>query len=811
MRKRKQKSTAFSFKRFLLKCLVLLIGLGVCAACFLAATVVPVWQSLPSLSAMTDYRPRLPLRIYTADRILLAEYGDERRHVLNLQEIPLVMRQAILAAEDDGFYQHGGVDWRGVIRATLANVTTGARAQGASTITMQLARNFYLSSEKTFYRKFYELLLTYKIESTLTKDQILELYMNQIYLGHRSYGFAAAARTYFNKNLSDITLAEAAALASIPKSPSRTNPRSNLQATTVRQHYVLNRMLQLKYINAEQMAQAKAEDLSKSMHQQRTKAQQNSVASRQGQYVAELARQLLFAQYGDAVYGRGLNVYTTVHSQDQAAAHEALRNGVLNYTRRKPFEGPVGKIDVPKNVEKNLKQSEALLQALRDKHPNNEPLQSAVILSANQKSVRFMHQAGKITTLRGNDLEHLIPWLQGDKPLRRGDVIYVEHRPKVGWRPISFPKIQGAFVALDPRNGAIKALVGGFDFQQSDFNRAVQAWRQPGSTFKPFIYAAALERGITPQTQVSDQPYFLTADQTGSGKPWEPKNAGDRYDISLSLRQGLAYSRNMVSIRVLEAVGPTFLHGFLQRLGFDLKRHPSAGAYLTTALGAGNVTPLQMAAGYAIFANGGFKIAPYLIDSVEDVNVPDSQPVMIMKARPPLAGAPEYRVLDPRTAYVVSNMLTSVVRGGAANSINYHFTRKDLAGKTGTTNQSFDAWFAGYMPELVAVSWLGFDQLTSLGEKETGSGVALPVWIQFMKKALANVPEQAEAPLPDGLYKTAQGRIYYAEFPPSVAIRAIGVPESLVPELPLEESTIEPVMPSATLPTDSPIVRPLAQ
>ncbi|WP_159991571.1 penicillin-binding protein 1A [Pelistega ratti] len=767
---KKQQSSIFS--RFILKPLVFLCGIGVCLLLLGILAIRLTWSSLPDLKAMTEYRPRLPLYIYSADKVLLAEYGDERRNVLNLQEIPLVMRHAILAAEDDSFYTHGGVDWAGVGRAALVNLTSGAKAQGASTITMQLARNFYLSSDKKFTRKFYELLLTYKIEEKLSKDQILELYMNQIYLGHRSYGFAAAARRYFGKPLSEISIAEAAALAGIPKSPSRVNPITNLDATINRQHYVLNRMLALKFITQEQYEQAKAEKL---IVQSTKKDDKEARTARHGQYVAELARQLMYTQYGDSLYGRGLKVYTTVRSDEQQAAYEAVRQGLLSYTRRKPYTGPAEQLDLPEGMENDRSKMIAFLQAMQEKHPDSDDILAVVVLSASKDKVVVMRSPDEVIELTGTSLNNakrsLVDKVSPSRKIKRGSVIYIE-KLNNQWSIINLPLVQAALIALNPQDGAIKAMIGGFDFYLGDFNRVTQAWRQPGSTFKPFVYASGLERGLTPETQISDRPFVLPAKYAG-GKAWTPKNYGNSYVDSLTLRQGLYKSKNMVSIRILEAVGPDYAANFIERLGFDMKRQPPKGAYLTMALGAGNVTPLQMASAYAVFANGGYRVNPYIIDYVEDINIQEGSRATVMKANPLKAGDEKNRVIDARTAYVMNDLLRGVARSGTAASASKALGRSDIAGKTGTTNRSVDAWFAGYTPKLVAVTWLGFDQPTSLGDRETGGGAAMPIWINFMRKALKDIPVTPQGKMPEGLSKVGDN-FYYKEFPAGKAIRTVG-------------------------------------
>lgn len=769
------KSRGSFFSRFILKPFTFLAGVGVCFLLLGILAIQLTWTSLPDLKAMTQYRPRLPLYIYSADKKLIAEYGDERRNVLNLREIPVIMRHAILAAEDDSFYTHGGVDWMGVGRAALANLVSGAKAQGASTITMQVARNFYLSADKKFTRKFYEVLLTYKIEKNLTKDQILELYMNQIYLGHRSYGFAAAARTYFGKPLSEVTLAEAAALASIPKSPSRTNPRTNLKATIVRQHYVLNRMLALKYITQEQYDQAMAEKLVVHEAKSANDSKEDQIAT-YGQYIAETARQLMYTQYGDNLYGRGLKVYTTVHSDDQKAAYDAIRTGLLAYTRRKPYTGPAAQLTLPDGIENKPEELDKFILEMREQHPDSDNIIAVLVISASKNKVVAVRSSSERFELTGDALRlarrSLADNISPSRKIKRGSVIYLE-QIKGRWSIINLPIVQGALVALDPSDGAIKAMMGGFDFNFGKFNRVTQAWRQPGSTFKPLIYAAGLERGLTPETQISDQPFVLDSKYTG-GRPWRPKNAGNSYAASLTLRQGLYKSKNMVSIRILEAVGSDYAFKFISRLGFDPQRQPPKKAFLTMALGAGSVTPLQMASAYAVFANGGYRVNPYLIDYVQDINTSNGRAVTIMQAQPLKAGDEKNRVMDARTAYVMTDIMRGVARFGTAAKASAILKRTDIAGKTGTTNRSVDAWFAGFTPKLVAIAWMGFDQPTSLGAGESGGGVALPIWINFMSKALKNIPVTPPGKLPAGLSKVGNN-FYYKEFPPDKAIASVGL------------------------------------
>jgi penicillin-binding protein 1A len=752
--------------RFAIKATIFLAGVGVCGLVAACLAVALAWPSLPDLHAMTDYRPRVPLRIYTADKVLIGEFGEEHRNVLRFNEIPDVMKQAVLSAEDDRFYQHGGVDWTGVARAMLTNAANLSKSQGASTITMQVARNFYLSSEKTYSRKLYELLLTFKIESTLTKDQILELYMNQIYLGHRAYGFAAAARTYLGKPLAEVTPAEAAILAGIPKAPSRYNPITDLPRAQIRQHYVLGRMKALGYLDDAGYQAAMAQPLAI----RSSSDGGNSAYTVHGEYPAELARQLMYGIFGDQTYSRGINVYTTVDSKDQEAAYKAVRVGVLDYTRRAAYPGPEDQIDVPDDVEKDPQALDDLLDGLQDKYPDSDDLYAGVVLSANPNEIKVARGSRQIITINDKKALSVVarglnPKAKDDVRIRRGSIVYV-HKNDDTWEVINMPALQAALVSLAPDDGAIRAMIGGFDFNRGNFNRAVQAWRQPGSNIKPFIYSAALERGLTPATQISDQPFMLTAEQTGS-KAWNPKNDGNAYEPMLTLRQALYKSKNMVSIRILQAITPAYGQEFLTRFGFDKARWP---AVLPIALGAGAATPLQVVNAYSVWANGGYRVTPYLIDRVTD-----SEGKVLMQAQPQKAGDETTRAIDPRVAWIMDDMLRGVATYGTAARARAVLKRNDIAGKTGTTNESVDAWFSGYTPSLEATAWLGYDQPRSLGSRETGGGAALPIWLSYMQEMLKGVPEQKQRPKPDGLLVEG-GEFYFAEFPPGQAVARLGLP-----------------------------------
>ena len=752
--------------RFFLKTAIFIAGLGLCGALLGALALALAWPNLPDLSAMTDYRPRVPLRIYTADKVLIGEFGEERRNVLRFNEIPDVMKSAILSAEDDRFYQHGGIDWSGVARAMIANIVHMSKSQGASTITMQVARNFYLSSEKTYTRKFYELLLTFKIEANLSKDQILDLYMNQIYLGHRAYGFAAASRTYFGKPLSEITPAEAAMLAGIPKAPSRFNPIANFPRAKVRQGYVLGRMKALGYLTDAEYKQAMAQPI-----QIKSAAGTPSGGySIHGDYVAELARQLLFDVYHDDIYSRGFNIYTTVNSKDQEQAYKSVRSGILDYTRRSAYPGPEETIDLPAGTEKDPAKLDSIIDDLQEKYPDSGDLLTGVVLSASPSKITVARSSQEIIDITDKRALRVVARglaknAKAGVRIERGSVVYI-HKNGDYWEVINMPSVQAAFVALNPQDGAIQAMVGGFDFDQGKFNRVQQAWRQPGSSFKPFLYASSLERGLTPATQISNEPFSLTAAQTGS-KAWTPKNYGNEYNPMLTMRQALYKSMNMVSIRIMQAVGPKYVQDYITRFGFDRARQP---AVLPLALGAGSVTPLQMAGAYSVFANGGYRVPPYLID-----HVTDSSGKVIMQAKPTIAGDAAARAIDPRTVYVMDDLLRGVATYGTGARVHRELKRDDIGGKTGTTNDSRDAWFAGFTPKLVGIAWMGYDQPRSLGDRETGGGAALPIWLDFMRFALKDQPQTPPGPMPPGLSKI-DGDYYFSEFPPGQAVARVGLP-----------------------------------
>ena len=672
--------------RVILRIVLTLLGLAASAAVavvLIAGIALAVsYPNLPEVDSLTDYRPKLPMRVFSADGVLLGEFGEERRNFMPIDQIPKVMKDAVIAIEDAKFYKHSGVNYVSIIRAGLANFGEARSAQGASTITMQVARNFYLSSEKTFTRKIYEMLLSLKIETLLTKEQILEVYMNHIALGQRAYGFASASEIYFGKPLKDITVAEAAMLAGLPKAPSANNPIVNPERATIRQRYIIDRMLENGFITAEQRDAALKQVL---------KYRAPTEVAVHAEYVAEAARQMIFSQYGAEAYTRGLNVYLTLNAAEQTLAYHALRKGIMEYERRQVYRGPEDYIDLPADAERARqphRRSAAGLPrqrraARRDRHRGVA------------KKVVAVLQNGEAVTVLGEGLKPatsgLAPKANPKTQVRPGAVVRLIRGPKGDWSITQLPEVEGAFVAMDPRTGSIRAMVGGFDYSKSKFNHVTQAWRQPGSSFKPFIYSASLEKGFTPATVINDAPLFFDAGTTGS-QPWEPKNYDGTYDGPMTMRRGLAKSKNMISIRILKAIGPPYAQQWIKRFGFDADKHP---AYLPMALGAGAVTPLQMASAYSVFANGGYRVNPLLISRITD-----SKGHIINEARVPTLDE-SARTIEARNAFVMTSLLQEVTRSGTAAKAQATLKRPDIYGKTGTTNDSHDAWFAGWQKNIV--------------------------------------------------------------------------------------------------------------
>ena len=730
-----------------------LTGLAVIGILLVSFMMMMAYPNLPDIDSLATYQPKMPLRVFSADNMLIGEFGEERRSLVRYKDIPKVMKQAVLAIEDDRFYEHGGVDYWGILRAALHNAMGGSR-QGASTITQQVARNFFLSSEQTVKRKLYEVLLAWKIEKNLTKDQILELYMNQIYLGQRSYGFASAAQIYFGKKLHDITIAEAAMLAGLPKAPSANNPVVNPKRARARQQYILQRMHDLGYITTAQYEQARDEQL-------KIKMDSNEFGVH-AEYVAEMARQMVYDQFKEDTYTRGLNVFTTITKADQDAAYLALRRGVLDYEKRQVYRGPEGYMDIP--ADKG--EAEASIESELAEHPDSDGIVAAVVLTATPKSVRALLASGEEITIQDAGLGLATSALTDKTPanrrIRRGAIIRVMQEGN-GWAIIQLPEVESAFVSASAEDGAIRALVGGFDFNRNKFNHVTQAWRQPGSSFKPFIYSASLEKGLSPGTVINDAPITFDASQTGS-QAWEPKNYDNKYEGPMSMRKGLSKSKNMISIRILDRIGPAYAQEYVTRFGFDPEKNPP---YLTLALGAGAVTPLQLAGAYAVFANGGYKINPYLISKITDNNGKT-----LFQVTPEKAGDENLRIIDARNAFLIDSMLKDVIKHGTAMRA-LSLKRSDIAGKTGTTNDSIDAWFAGYHPKLVGVAWIGFDKPKNLGNRETGGGLALPIWIGYMQKALPGIAT-VERDIPSGI-TTAGGDYIYSENTDTGGVGSLGI------------------------------------
>jgi penicillin-binding protein 1A len=719
-------------KRWALYVASVVLGLAVVGALLGAFVLALLYPTLPSLESLTDYQPKVPLRVLSAEGELIGEFGEERRAVVRISEVPERMKQAILAAEDERFYQHGGVDYLSVLRAAYANLVSGSQ-QGAGTITMQVARNFFLTREKTITRKLREVLLAWKIEANLRKDDILELYVNQIFLGQRAYGFAAASQIYFGKPLRDVSVAEAAMLAGLPKAPSAFNPVSNPKRARTRQHYVLRRMHELRFITDAELAQAQAQPLA-------VQRGVRDVLPVHAEFAAEMARQVVFEAYGEEAYTRGLTVWTTIRAADQEAAYAAVRRGVFDYDRRHGYRGPEAFVSLPDDNAA----ADAVLERVFQETPDADGLPVGVVLAASPAEVEVVLASGDAVTLTGEQLRFVARALTDRAPaaqrIRRGAVVRLARDEKGRHAIAQLPQAEAALVALRPADGAIVALVGGFDFERSKFNHVTQAQRQPGSAFKPFIYSAALEKGFSPATVVNDAPFFVPAEKAG-GEEWEPKNYDGKFEGPMRLRTALAKSKNLVTVRVLQAIGPQYAQDYVGRFGFDPKQHPP---YLTMGLGAGSVTPLQMAVAYAVFANGGYRVGPHLISRIVD-----AKGTILSSAAPAKAGGDAERAIDPRNAFLMTTMLRDVVAYGTATRAQ-SLGRKDLAGKTGTTNENVDAWFAGYTGSLVGVAWIGHDQPRSLGNNETGAVAALPIWIAYMQKALKGAPEIAVEP-PEGV------------------------------------------------------------
>jgi penicillin-binding protein 1A len=756
------------------------VGAGIGLGLLVVLVLLP---TLPSVQNIAEDQLKVPLRVYSAEGRLLGEFGDERRIPVTIGELPQPLIQAVLAAEDDSFYSHWGIDVAGIARAALFNMLTRSRGQGASTITMQVARNFFLSPERTYTRKLKEVLLAFKLEYVLSKDEILSLYFNKIFLGNRAYGFAAAAQVYYGKSLGELSLPEMAMLAGLPKAPSRNNPINNPENAIERRNYVLGRMAKLGYIDEATLKEASQAPVTASRHEFEYDVK--------APYVAEMVRQYMYDTYAEKTYGGGFNVHTTIRAEHQQAANRALRQGVIEYDQRHGYRGPAARVKLPPDITK-----ESLDEILKGYRAIGG-LSPAIVLSVAEKAAATYTQDGYLAELdwpgmewarrfRDRDYVGSAPKKAGDV-VRAGDVIYLDTRKDGGWRLAQAPEISAAIVSLNPRDGAILALAGGFDFQDSKFNRVTQAERQPGSNIKPFIYSAALEKGYTAASRVSGAPIVIE-DRNLEGQ-WKPQNYSGKFFGPTRLRTALTKSMNLVSVRLLREIGPAFAVDYLERFGFRRDKLPPN---LSLALGNAALTPLEVVTGFGVFANGGYRVAPYFITRVEDANgnileqanptricptcpeteilyprpenaavkpavtVSAAQPAPAVAApaaattgatpdaadAPPAPPPPRYApaAITPENAYIMTTIMRDVVKRGTARAA-LVLDRKDLAGKTGTTNDFNDAWFSGYNSDIVATAWIGFDQPASLGRHESGARAALPIWIDYMRTALAETPE----------------------------------------------------------------------
>jgi penicillin-binding protein 1A len=730
---------------------------------------VVVAPNVPELDVVRDYKPKIPLRIYTADNVLIGEFGEEHRDFIPISKMPDMMKKAVLAIEDKRFYEHNGIDWIRAVGAAKSNLR-GRFREGASTITMQVARNFFLSRKKLVSRKLNEIALAYKIEAAMSKDQILELYMNHIYLGQRSYGFGSAAQAYFGKPLDKLSLAETAMLAGLPQNPAHHNPAVNPNKAKLRQHSVLRSLRAQGHISEAQYQQAISEPL-----RVNTKGLEFETHA---EYVAELARQAVYAQYKEEAYTRGIIVTTTIRKADQDAAYESMRRNVIDYDHRHGYRGPEAVIELPETDEER---DEAIDLALR-KAARIDRLLPVVVRYATPKLVKVETAGGDIIDISGDGLRLATPALKPNAKAKiriaPGAVIRIAQNTKKGWSISQVPLVSAAFIALDANTGAYRALVGGFDFNMRQFNHVTQAWRQPGSAIKPFIYSAALDRGFGPATQILDEQLDLPGGNAGA--TWSPQNDDNKFDGPVTMRYALAHSKNVVSVRLLRAATIEHAHQFLGRFGFDLARHPQN---LTMSLGTGAVTPLQMAGAYAVFANGGYKVQPYLIASIRDTSGR-----LLAQATPAVAGQDAARVLDERNAFLVDSMLRDVTRYGTGAAASPKLGRSDIAGKTGTTSDAIDGWFAGYGSDVVGVAWMGYDEPKSLGGREFGATLAMPIWIDYMRVALAKRPEQ-ERKVPEGLVRDGEDWVYteyagIASFKGIDLVTGDGPPEAIDPDAP---------------------------
>ena len=771
---------------------VLLLALA--AVWWLAGLYLYLSPRLPEERALRNITLQTPLQVLSRDGALIGQFGEQKRKPLKFEQIPQDFIDALLAAEDDGFFEHGGIEPLSLARAVSELLLTGRKGSGGSTITMQVARNYFLTLDQTFIRKFTEILLALQIEARLSKEEIFELYINRVFLGHRAYGFEAAAETYYGKSLAELDLAQHAMLAGVPKAPSRNNPLSNPEKGKIRRDWILSRMENLGMISEAERYAAQATPV--------TAAFFGQVVEVDADYVAEMVRREMVARFGNAAYNDGYVVYTTVEAKQQQAARDALLAGLRTYDARHGWRGPERRL-APRDGETEAETNARWQQALKEM-PTIAELEPAIVTEVSEKIVTVTSKSGEVFSLDWEgDLEKVRRYRSVNSTAPReerasdlvakGDLIRVL-KTADGWRLSQVPQAQGALVSLDPKHGAIRALVGGMGFELSKFNRATQARRQPGSNFKPFLYASALSAGITPATVINDAPVVL--DNIAAAEIWRPENDSGKFYGPTRLREALAFSRNLVSIRVLQRVGIGPFMRYVERLGFDTE---DMQANLTLALGTHAFTPIEVAAGYAILANEGFKVEPWLIERIENAQGD------IVYAADPLVACPECatadgttaeearmedilgtavpevraaeRVMDPRVAYIVSSFLRDAIQRGTGRRAKV-LERDDIGGKTGTTNGPRDAWFSGFNRDLITTAWVGFDDYSPLGRREFGGTAALPIWIDYMSKALP--PARPNAPMPTGIVRL--------RIDAQSGLRVRGQPEGSIMEYFLEES-----------------------
>jgi len=764
-----------------------LLGVGALVAAYYHYS-----PKLPDVETLREVKFQTPLRIYSEDEKLIAEFGEKRRTPVTYDQIPERFVQAVLAAEDTRFFEHPGIDIKGLARAFYQLASSGRIQSGGSTITMQVAKNFFLSREKKFSRKFMEILLAIRIEQELSKEEIFELYVNKIFLGHRSYGIQAAANVYYGKDIAELNTAQLAMIAGLPKAPSAYNPLANPSRAVERRNWILGRMHSLAFIEDQEYEESKNAPVSAKKH--------STEIDLDARYIAEMVRAELYEQYGDDLYTEGFRVITSIDSQQQEAANQALRNGLLAYTERHGYHGAEKRFEI-----KALGEEQVLAELKQI--PTFSLIEPAVVLDNSGKSLRVLRKNGESAELQWEQINWARRFktvnLMGAQPKQAadiaavGDVVRIRQNADQQWQLTQIPRAQGAFVALAPKDGAIQALVGGFNFEHNKFNRATQALRQPGSNFKPFIYTAALDNGFTPATTINDAPVVFHDKNLEAS--WRPENYSRKFYGPTRLREALYKSRNLVSIRILRTLGIRNALDYVERFGFNKSELPQN---LSLSLGTADLTPMQVVTGYARFANGGYSVSPYLIKRIENQSGeviftakvatvcegcqfvdPANPPQQLVEGAPitelPLAE----RVLDPQVSYLIYNIMQDVIKRGTGRKA-LRLGRGDLAGKTGTTNDQKDAWFSGFNRDVVASAWVGYDKPQPLGRREFGGTAALPIWIDFMQVALKDKPENAPLP-PEGIVSVridpATGLLAYPGQPGAVFeyFREDNVPQSM--------------------------------